>query len=442
MRINPKRPRYGVAVAALTGVLALSACTAGDLGSSEDNASGDTTLTFLVDNGEGSVKPAEALAASFHTKEPSITIKVETRPGGSDGDNLVKTRLSTGDMTDVFMYNSGSLFQAIGPDKNLVPQQDQPWVSSLQKAFATTVTAGDKVYGAPYGGSTGGGVLYNKAVYAKLGLKVPKTWSEYMANNAKVKAAGIAPVIQTYQDTWTSQLFVLADFHNVAAADPEWATKYTENKVKYAQEPALKGFQRLQQVHDAGYLNKDFASLKFEQGLKMLADGKGSTFPMLTSTVGNIAATYPDKIKDIGFFALPGDDAASNGLTLWLPSGVYIPKTTTGDKLAAAEKFVAYIASTEGCDVVNKAYAPSGPPVLDGCKLPDTAPDAIKDLAPYVENDATVTPALEFQSPIKGPSLEQITVEVGSGLKSAAEGAASYDKDVKKQAQQLGLTGW
>jgi raffinose/stachyose/melibiose transport system substrate-binding protein len=38
--------------------------------------------------------------------------------------------------------------------------------------------------------------------------------------------------------------------------------------------------------------------------------------------------------------------------------------------------------------------------------------------------------------------LEQITVEVGSGLKSAAEGAALYDKDVKKQAQQLGLPGW
>jgi hypothetical protein len=33
-------------------------------------------------------------------------------------------------------------------------------------------------------------------------------------------------------------------------------------------------------------------------------------------------------------------------------------------------------------------------------------------------------------------------VEVGSGLRSAADGAALYDKDVKKQAQQLGLKGW
>jgi raffinose/stachyose/melibiose transport system substrate-binding protein len=43
---------------------------------------------------------------------------------------------------------------------------------------------------------------------------------------------------------------------------------------------------------------------------------------------------------------------------------------------------------------------------------------------------------------VKGPALEQITVEVGSGLRSAQSGAQLYDKDVKKQAQQLGLKGW
>ena len=42
----------------------------------------------------------------------------------------------------------------------------------------------------------------------------------------------------------------------------------------------------------------------------------------------------------------------------------------------------------------------------------------------------------------RDPSLEQITVEVGSGLRSAEEAAALYDEDVEKQAQQLGLPGW
>ncbi len=62
------------------------------------------------------------------------------------------------------------------------------------------------MYGSPLGTASGGGVLYNKKIYADLGLKVPTTWDELMSNAEAVKAAGKIPVIQTYQDTWTSQL--------------------------------------------------------------------------------------------------------------------------------------------------------------------------------------------------------------------------------------------
>ena len=59
------------------------------------------------------------------------------------------------------------------------------------------------------------------------------------------------PVEQTYgaDSTWTSQLFVLGDFHNVAAAVPDFAAEYTANKAKYATTPAaLAGFEHIQQV--------------------------------------------------------------------------------------------------------------------------------------------------------------------------------------------------
>jgi raffinose/stachyose/melibiose transport system substrate-binding protein len=421
-------------------VLALSACSAGSLGSSDDEG-GATTISFLVDNADASVKPAESLAAAFHAKNPNITVKVEQRPGGSDGDNVVKTRLSTGDMTDVFLYNSGSLFQALNPQQNLVPLTGESWVKDVKEIFKPSVSVGNELYGSPITSSTGGGILYNKKVYEQLGLQVPKTWAEFMANNAKIKAAGIAPVIQTYQDTWTSQLFVLADYHNIAAADPAWAQKYTANKVKYSQEPAIKGFQRLEEVHKAGYENKNYRSMKFEAGVKLLASGEGAHYPMLTFAVG-VLASDPAHINDIGFFAQPGDDAATNGLTVWMPAGLYIPKSTQGAQLDAAKKFVAFVASTEGCDAQTKGYPPTGPYMINGCSLPDDSPTAVKDVVAYVDAEGKATTALEFQSPIKGPALEQITVEVGSGLRSASAGAALYDQDVKKQAQQLGLEGW
>ena len=85
-------------------------------------------------------------------------------------------------------------------------------------SFKPVVTAPDgTVRGVPFGSAMGGGIYYNKKIYAELGLSVPKTWAEFMANNEKIKAAGKVAVAQTYGDTWSSQLFVLADFFNVQA---------------------------------------------------------------------------------------------------------------------------------------------------------------------------------------------------------------------------------
>jgi len=409
---------------ALIGLFALTGCSAGSLGSSDDGGNGKVSITFLIGNQEQDVKTADQLVKDFTAKFPDITVKTETRPAGTEGDNIIKTRLATGDMPDVFNYNTGSLFQAIAPQKNLVPLGDQPYIGDLDENFKKTVTADGQVYGVPVGGFMGGGVLYNIPIYTRLGLKVPKTWAEFMANSAKIKAAGIAPVIQTYGETWTSQLFVLGDFHNVAAVEPDFADKYTANQAKYATSPAaLKGFEHTEAVHDAGYENKDFASAKLPDGLRMLAQGKGAQYPILSGVVANMVATYPDAAKNVGLFALPGDDASKNGLTVWTPGANYIPKTTTGDKLDAAKKFLAFIASPDGCKSQTAAAAPTGPYAVKGCTLPADVPQSLKDMQPSLDKAGASSLALEFVSPVKGPSLEQITVEVGSGIRKAKDGA-------------------
>ena len=183
----------------------------------------DTEITWLVDNGQASQDAGKALIAAYEKANPGNKVTLVLRPGGTDGDNLVKTKLATGSMEDVFTYNSGSLFQALAPTKNLLEMTNQPFMKNVLSGFYPVVSVGKKIYGTPFGTAVGGGILYNKKVYAKLGLKVPLTWADFMANNKKIKAAGIDPVIQSYKETWTSQLFVLADYYNVQAASPKFA---------------------------------------------------------------------------------------------------------------------------------------------------------------------------------------------------------------------------
>jgi raffinose/stachyose/melibiose transport system substrate-binding protein len=440
MRTSTQRRTWAVIAGVTASALALSACGGDDGGAGED---GSVTLSFLVGDDQATVDRAEGFAEAFNQQSDGITVEVETRPGGSEGDNIVKTRLSTGDMTDVFQYNSGSLFQALNPQQTMVPIENDEVVGSLEDAFAESVTADGQVYGVPFETFMGGGILYHIPTYEELGLEVPRTWDEFMENNAAIAEAGKVPVIQTYGDTWTSQLFVLADYHNVAQEEPDFAEQYTAGDQKYADTAAAtRGFEHLQEVHEEGLQNEDYASALLPDGMRMLAEGEGVHYPMLTFALGELSATDPEALADIGFFGVPGEDEATHGMTVWAPSAVYIPATTEGETLDAAREFLAFIASPEGCEAQIEATPPQGPLGIEGCELPEDVPQAVKDMQTYFDQEGATTPALEFLSPIKGPALEQITVEVGSGIRPADDGAALYDQDAEKQAQQLGIEGW
>ena len=427
-----------LSIACLLSLLAACAPAATATEPPAENA--PVTLTYLVDESQNTKDTSAALVDAYTALHPNVTINIETRPGGTEGDNIVKTRLASGEMSDIFWYNSGSLLQALHPTDTLVDLSKEPFIANVVESFLPTVSQDGQVFGVPTGTALGGGILYNKKVYEDLGLSVPKTWEEFEANNEKIKEAGIAPVGATYGDTWTSQLFVLADYHNVAQANPNFAADYTANKAKYATIPeAMAGFQHLQEGFEKDWYQQDFATTKFEQGLKLLADGEIVHYPMLSFALSTIAINWPDKVNDIGFFAQPGADASKNGATIWMPAGTYIPKTSKN--IEAAKDFLAFIASPEGVDAINAKVPPQGPYLIKGTTLPDDVLPAVKDIAAYIDSGNS-TPALEFLSPIKGPTLEQICVAVGTGQMTPEEAAASYDEDVKKQAQQLGLPGW
>jgi raffinose/stachyose/melibiose transport system substrate-binding protein len=426
----------GVALMGLT----LVGCSSG--GSSNTTATvGPASISLLAGgNDPATIAFTNALVKGFEKAHPQIKVKVDLRPGGTDGDNLIKTRLSTGSMDDVFMYNSGSLLQALHPDSQLVNLADQPWAKEVTNDFKNAVSTSKGMYGAPWGTTFDGGIMYNKKVYAKLGLSVPTTWNQFISNSEKIKAAGITPVLVSYGDTWTSQLFVLADFANVSAQQPDWAAKYTKNKEKYTNPPAFAGFQNTQEIFQKKLMNDDYASLTNVNALKELATGQGAQYPMITTVISNVVQSNPTQVNDIGYFALPSASTTPHA-TVWEANGAYIPKSTTGNKLAAAKVFLDYLNSPAGCAIQNQAGTAAGPFAISTCKVPANSPALVSDELKY-QNDKKTGLALEFISPIKGPNLEKILIQVGSGISSAQQGAVLYDQDVTAQAQQLGLPGW
>ena len=333
--------------------------------------------------------------------------------------------------------------RGLNPDRTLADLTDLPCQAGLDDSFKKVQTVNGKIVSVPLGTLRAGGIFYNKRIYRELGLEVPHTWADFMANCQKIKDSGIAaPIAQTYsRDTWTSQLFVLADYYNVQLAMPDFADKYTANKIKYADVPAaIKGFEHLKECFDKGFYNEDFNAANYPDGLHMLATGEGAHYPMLSHAIGAWNADYHDELmNDIGFFAQPGDDANNNGVTTWMPDSFYA--FAHSPNLEEAKKFLDFVGSREGNEIFLSINNAEGPPIIEGVTLPEGTPPAVYEMLPYFETGKT-SPALEFLSPIKGPALEQLTVEVGTGMRDPKEAARLYDNDVEKQAKQLGMPGW
>ncbi|GAA0310414.1 raffinose/stachyose/melibiose transport system substrate-binding protein [Gracilibacillus halotolerans] len=431
-----------IAIFAALLLLLLAACGSGDSDSDSNETSGDSedpiTLSFLIDN-QTVTDGLEAVAEDIEEKF-NIQTEFELRPGGTEGDNIVKTRLATDEMTDIMWYNSGSLFQALNPEEHFLDLSGEAFMDRVTDDFKEAVTVGEGVYGVPGESTFAGGWMYNVKVYEELGLEVPTTWDELLANNDKIKEAGKVPVIASFKDTWTSQVILLGDYYNVHSVDPEFADKFTNNEAKFASTPiALAGFEKLQDLQDHGHYNDEETATSYEDAIEMLATGEAAHYPMLTTTLQAINDRFPDQVNDIGFFGQPSDDPDNHGATIWIPATLAV--NANSENADAAKQWLEYFVSEEGQETYMANMKAYGPYALHDVELPDDAYTAVKDMMEYQDAGKTA-PALEFLSPLKGPNLEQITVEVGLGMVPPEEGADKYDRDVERQAKQLQIEGW
>ncbi|KRB35157.1 ABC transporter substrate-binding protein [Microbacterium sp. Root180] len=435
-----RRSRAFAAAGVITAFTVLVGCSAGG---GDDDADGPVTLEWFQGSGvETNIATAEALADAFNASQSDVVVEIDAS-GPSDSaelDNLMKTRLATNEMPDMFWYNSGSLLQALNPDQTMLNIADEDFVANLDPAWISAVSTADGVFGVPVQTAGGGGIFYNIPMYEELGLEVPTTWDEFLANSDAIKAAGYTAVEQTYGDSWTSQIITLADFYNIWASDNEWAEQYTANEVNFADDPvAVQSFTKLQDIYDGGYLNEDFASALLNDGLEAVATGEAGHYPMLGFAQATIATNWPEHVEDVGFFGIPGDSAEDAGMTIWMPPALYAPANT--EHPDEVKQFMAFVASPAGCDAITEALGATGAYLVEGCTVPEEAPRIVADFAPYFDS-GKIAPALEFLSPVKGPNLMQIDVEIGSGVRDGQSGAELYDADAAKQAQQLGLPGW
>ena len=255
-------------------------------------------------------------------KEIGVKIKVETHPSGYDGDNLIKTRLASGDIPDLIAYNSGALLKALNPSEYFIDISDEEFSQNLDDTYKSSVSVDGATYGIPFNSTQAGAVVYNKEMYEKYNLEVPKTWDEFLSNCDELKENGEAAVLGTFADSWTSQVTFLGDCYNLLEEAPEFIEELEAGKAKFASTPvALRGFEKTADLTE--YFNADYLATTYDDGCDMMANGEAAHWIILTQALSNIYELYGDDVNKLGVFGVPRDDADNVGLTLWMPTSIY-----------------------------------------------------------------------------------------------------------------------
>ena len=145
------------------------------------------------------------------------------------------------------------------------------WDKSLNTASVSLAKFDGKPYFVPteLGASV---VWYRKDLHDKLGLTVPTTWDEMMANAAKAKAAGIAPFMLSNQKKWPAQFMWSAMMVNKYGLDAYQGL--IDNKIPWTDPRAVDITAMMKKLADDGMFIENFNSIDFAPAQVPWAQGK------------------------------------------------------------------------------------------------------------------------------------------------------------------------
>jgi raffinose/stachyose/melibiose transport system substrate-binding protein len=139
------------------------------------------------------------IIAAFNEKYPEI--KVEAENIKNDSQTLLKTRLVSNQAPDIMMLQSYSTVFEYANSGFLLNLSNESFMNNVVDGSKNAVTYKGEQYALPMD-MAGIGVIYNKDIFDKYNLKVPKTFRELEHVCKVLKDNNIIPFAVSIKDNW------------------------------------------------------------------------------------------------------------------------------------------------------------------------------------------------------------------------------------------------
>lgn len=220
--------------------------------SKEESKNLEGEIEIVTNANEQTYNAVNEILEQFMQENPGVKISYTTQ--GSDYEQLMKARMASNDLPDIFATHGWSVVRY---SEYLRPLNDQPWFSEIEPSFLENVQNADgQVFVLPLNMDQGG-LLYNKKLLTELGVDIPKTWDELKDICEKGKEKGYTGVFIAGKDSRqpASLLDIAAQTYLEVRNDQDYTSQLLDGSFDWNNWAPLS--QLLVDLKESGYLNED-----------------------------------------------------------------------------------------------------------------------------------------------------------------------------------------
>ena len=377
------------------GIACAVAATALVYGIQSATASSTTTLTFVTTN---TLTPGfQTVITLFERKYPNITVNASYL-NSNQFNTLIPTELAAGNAPDVFTAFPGTgalpAIQLMAKTGYLSAIPQKGWVKEMPADALPDITVNKKVYAYPLG-QNAYFLLYNKAQFTALHLKVPQTFAQLNALCTQIKADGKIPLTQAGSVLPNNGVAAtqLAS-GTVYSADPNWNTQKASGKKSFVN---TQGWQQAMSefgtLATGGCFESGAAGQSVPGSTQQFASGQALMWLANSQNIGLVLAANPN--FDLGVAATPAETAKQQVVEVAYPTNLVISAHSPNQ--TAAQEFVNFFAQPVNSGAWNHTAGYTSPVDVIARKFSPY----IASLAPFYKQSRTrVNPFFAWPNPI------------------------------------------
>jgi raffinose/stachyose/melibiose transport system substrate-binding protein len=279
----------------------------------------------------------------FEKENPGTKVDLQFTPD-ADYQNRLSTALRGGRGPDIAQLKAYGELQPFVEAGYLEALDDSvPELKNFPEAAlgGARSRSDGKLYGVPYSVPMMG-VFYNKDIFAKQGIAIPKTYKDFIAVCDKLKAAGITPIAAGGANGSAWALEIGVGVVGPTLYGPGFYDEMMHGKATFEDPRWVAAVKRYAALKP--YFSDGFAGVDYTTSTQQFIGGKAAMFFGGSFENGSFKAQNPD--LKFSIFPFPADDAATPLYTSAFSDGSY-GLVSDSEHKAAATKVLNFMASAE-----------------------------------------------------------------------------------------------